>query len=140
MKLSLSAILSAIVLTVVGCSYLQDFYGSNDRAFDSTVRIASTATIDNKPERAQEMARIAGITKSWTTDVNAPITELDSMIRAEINWSKYDPDEQIIIDEFLRFLKAELEARIQSHEIEADHKVLVSHMADLILEVTQRYL
>jgi hypothetical protein len=131
-----SLLLSLLFLS--GCSSLENFFNDNQGIYDASVRIAATRVINNDAERADRFEEAATLVKAWAAE-ESPVGLIDTKLRAQIDWSRYEADEQVLIDEFLRYLKAELEARINAGDLEISQNVLIAHTADLVLEVTARY-
>lgn len=138
MKKFLLLCISIAAFALVGCESVGRFFNDNQSAYDASVRIAATRVINNDADRADRFEQAAQLVKAWAEE-DSPVGLIDSRLREQIDWSGYEPDEQILIDEFLRYLKAEIESRVEAGEMEANHKVLISHTADLVLQVTARY-
>ena len=126
------------VFLSVGCASVSEFFNDNQGMYDASVRIAATRVISNDPDRADRFEKAAVLVKAWAAE-DSPVALIDEKLRAEIDWSRYEADEQILIDEFLRYLKQELQARIDAGDLKSSQNVLIAHTADLVLEVTARY-
>lgn len=146
--ISIAAILLLVGIggtcSLTGCSTITNFVNDNQRIFDSSVRIAATKIINHDQGadlgRAQRMSDLATEIKSLALDERAPISIIEQAVRDNIRWEDYSEDEQILIDEFIRLVRSEIEARVEIGDLPEDYTFLVAHVADLVLEVTDRYL
>ena len=132
------------VCSMTGCENVRGLYDRNGLVFDSTIRIAADKLINHEAtgpdvERAQRMEDIATNLKRLSGEEQAPITVIQQEITNQIKWDNLSPDEQILVRELINVVAQEVQSRINVGELPKDYTFLVSHVADLILQVTSRY-
>lgn len=128
-----------LTFLLVGCEQLQGFFDSNAGVYDSLVRLATSETIKGDSKRAQDLADLASFTKELASESSTAVTQIDKQLAIYINSKDWDQYRKDVYFELVELIKTYIRQKIDEGVLDSDYTVLISHTADLVLQVTSRY-
>lgn len=136
-KRSMLALACGLMLAMLaGCSTLTSWFGEDSGAGAKTaIQFATLKVIDEDPDRASRVVEIVGDVRSLVSDsATTSLDEIEARVREEIDWSRLDTAEQLVVGNLIDAVRAEITDRIDQGTLEPDERVAVGNVLDWIRE------
>lgn len=115
--------------TLSGCQTIQD----NPAVARLAVEYATLKAIDEKPDRAARVAKIAGqVRANAEGGASATVALIRTAVLAEIRWDKLDQADALLIRSLIDVAAAELEKRVGDGLIDPEQRLIVAEVAGWI--------
>ena len=124
----------AAILTVflVGCATVTG-EGAKQVAAKTTIQFATLKVIDQDQARANRVVTIVSDVKQFV-DGNAALNDIEAQVRDEIDWSRLDEAETLVVSNLIDAVRVEIEARVDEGVLDGNDRVAVKNVLDWIHE------
>lgn len=129
---ALKTLLIVLVLSslVAGCATISE----NENTARVTVMYATIKVIDEDQAKADRIVEIAEEVKEYASNVEQLTVDLlISETRAQIDWSKLDAADRLLVDTLLVELETRLKERFDGAEVPEELALTVEKVADWVI-------
>lgn len=128
--------LLACAIALAGCAST----GGNDQQTQIVeqlaIQYAVMKVVDNDPDKAARVSKIAHDAKTWLVSDTATIDVLEAAVREQIDWTKLDQANTLLVNALLAEVDLQLRSRVSVGVLTSDQKVQVNQVLDWIIAVT----
>ena len=120
------ALIAAIMLVLPGCATLQqgnapqtavEYFERYRTLFQLATQVAVIKVLDPNPTYATHLIDFSEFMREVleTTDV-VDLSELEQLVRDEIDWSKYQPTERLLVETLITTVRVEIENVLRANK------------------------
>ncbi|BET67170.1 hypothetical protein ASA1KI_20880 [Opitutales bacterium ASA1] len=125
----LPSVLCLAVFVLTGCSTVSE----RPAVAQLAVQYATLKVIENNPAHAARVAEIAAFVRESAGNQTAPsVALLETAVRAQIDWSRLDAADTLLVDSLVSLVAAELSARLGDGPLAPEHVLVVAQVAGWI--------
>lgn len=130
--MKIAAAMAAFVI-ITGCATLTEGNASSKLV----AQYAVIKVAQNDPAKAARIAEIAAQVKLYISDEESPTVDaLVIAIRSQIEWSKLDPADTLLVNALLERLRTELTEYLGPDTLPEDLRLAATTVADWVIEAS----